>query len=102
MPETLVDSERGLVSRRIFADPDLYRLEMELFRSRGWVAFYIVCLVLIGSHLWHGFASAFESLGADNPRYTPRVLILSKVLAVIIAGGFISIPLWVYFGGGRS
>lgn len=78
---------------------DLYRLVVEFFQSPLNVLFYEVCLVLLGFHLWHGFSSAFESLGADEPRYTPRVLLLGKVLAVLIAGGFIAIPLWVYFGG---
>ena len=78
---------------------DLYRLVVEFFQSPLNVLFYEACLVLLGFHLWHGFSSAFESLGADEPRYTPRVLLLGKILAVVIAGGFVAIPLWVYFGG---
>jgi len=78
---------------------DLYRLVIEFFQSPLNVVFYEVCLVLLGFHLWHGFSSAFESLGADEPRYTPGVLLLGKILAVLIAGGFVAIPLWVYFGG---
>ena len=78
---------------------DLYRLVIEFFQSPLNVVFYELCLVLLGFHLWHGFSSAFESLGADEPRYTPRMLLLGKILAVLIAGGFVAIPLWVYFGG---
>jgi succinate dehydrogenase / fumarate reductase cytochrome b subunit len=66
------------------------------------VGFYEICLVLLGFHLWHGFSSAFESLGANEPRYTPRVILLGKVLAIVIAGGFVVIPLWAFFLGGRS
>lgn len=78
---------------------DLYRLVIEFFQSPLNVVFYELCLVLLGFHLWHGFSSAVESLGADEPRYTPRMLLLGKILAVLIAGGFVAIPLWVYFGG---
>jgi len=78
---------------------DLYRLVVEFFQSPANVVFYEVCLILLGLHLWHGFSSAFESLGADEPRFTPRVILLGKVLAILIAGGFVAIPLWVYFGG---
>ena len=53
------------------------------FQSPLNVVFYEVCLVLLGFHLWHGFSSAFESLGGDEPRYTPQVLLLGKVLAVV-------------------
>ena len=78
---------------------DLYRLVVEFFQSPLNVVFYEVSLVLLGFHLWHGFSSAVESLGADEPRFTPRVLLLGKALAVVIGGGFFAIPLWVYFGG---
>jgi succinate dehydrogenase / fumarate reductase cytochrome b subunit len=80
---------------------DLYRLVIEIFRNPLYVAFYEACLVLLGLHLWHGFSSAFESLGGDHPRYTPAVLTVGKVLAVVIAGGFLLIPLWAYVIGGR-
>lgn len=79
----------------------LYGLEMETFSNPLMVIFYVVSLVIIGFHLFHGFWSAFQSLGLGNSRYTPRLVLLSKVLAVIIAGGFIIIPIWAYFLGGR-
>lgn len=82
---------------------DLYRLVAETFDNPLWVGFYVVFMVVIGLHIWHGFASAFESLGGNHPRYTPRVLAAGKVLAFVIAGGFILIPLiFFFFLGGRS
>ena len=75
---------------------DLYRLEMEVFSNPVNVAFYVFCMIVVGSHLWHGFGSAFESLGADHPRYTPWLMRLGQVLTVIIAGGFIFIPIWAF------
>jgi len=80
---------------------DLYRLEMENFASPLMVAFYVISMVIVGSHLWHGIASAFQSLGADQPRWTPRVLVFGKITAVLIAGGFIAIALWAHFTGAR-
>ena len=81
---------------------DLYRLEMEVFGNVLNVAFYGFCMVVVGFHLWHGFSSAFQSLGADHPRYTPLVLRTGKVVALAIAGGFLTIPLWAYLLGSRS
>jgi succinate dehydrogenase / fumarate reductase cytochrome b subunit len=81
---------------------DLYRLEMENFRNPLTVAFYVLSMIIVGSHLWHGASSAFQSLGADHPKWTPRVLLVGKVSAIAIAGGFVVIALWAYFtGGGR-
>ena len=56
----------------------------------------ILSMVVIGSHLWHGIASGFQSLGADHPRITPKLLVAGKVIAVLIAAGFIAIAAWVY------
>ena len=76
---------------------DLYRTEAEVFASPLWVGVYVVCMVLIGFHLRHGIASAFQSIGADHPVYTKRLVIAGTVLAVLIGGGFAIIPLYVYF-----
>ncbi len=76
---------------------DLYRTEVEVFSSPLWVAVYVVCMMLIGLHLRHGISSAFQSIGADHPVYTKRLVVLGTVLAILISGGFAIIPLWVYF-----
>jgi succinate dehydrogenase cytochrome b subunit len=75
---------------------DLYRLEVEVFASPVWVAIYVVCMALIGLHLRHGISSACQSLGADHPLYTRRILVSGALLAALIGGGFAIIPVWVY------
>ena len=81
---------------------DLYRLEMENFANPLTVGFYVLSMVVVGSHLWHGISSSLQSLGLDHPRWTPRLLAAGKVVAVAIAGGFMVIALWAHFAGGRS
>jgi len=81
---------------------DLYRLEMENLSNPFVVGFYLLSMVIVGSHLWHGASSALQSLGFDHPVWTPRVLAAGKFAAVIIAGGFMAIAVWVYLQqGGR-
>src|SRR5205085_6275693 len=63
---------------------DLYRLEMENFANPLIVAFYVLSMIVVGSHLWHGIASGFQSLGADHSRWTPRLLVAGKTIAVLI------------------
>jgi succinate dehydrogenase / fumarate reductase cytochrome b subunit len=75
---------------------DLYRLEIENFANPLIVAFYVLSMLVVGSHLWHGASSSLQSLGLDHPRWTPRVRATGKVLAVLIAGGFITIAIWAY------
>jgi succinate dehydrogenase / fumarate reductase cytochrome b subunit len=81
---------------------DLYRQEMETLSNPLIVAFYVLSMFVVGSHLWHGVSSAVQSLGGDHPRWTPRVLAAGKVMAVLLAGGFIVIALWAHFVGARS
>ena len=52
-------------------------------------------MLLVGLHLRHGIASAFQSLGLDHPVYTRRLVRARHVLAILIGGGFAVIPLWV-------
>jgi len=78
---------------------DLYRQEMENFRNPLVVGFYVLSMLVVGSHLWHGISSAFQSLGIDRPGWTRIVLPAGKVVAVLIAGGFIVIALWAHFAG---
>ena len=75
---------------------DLYRQEMETFANPLMTGFYVVSMLVVGSHLWHGISSALQSLGLDHPRWTPRVLTAGKLFAVAIAGAFIVIAVWVY------
>jgi succinate dehydrogenase / fumarate reductase cytochrome b subunit len=81
---------------------DLYRQEMETFTSPLWVGFYLLSMIVVGSHLWHGISSAVQSLGGDHPQWTPRVVLAGKVAAVLIAGGFMVIALWAHFAGMRA
>ena len=75
---------------------DLARTEFEVFSHPQWVAFYVVCTLLVGLHLRHGISSGFQSLGLDHPVYTRRLTIWGVVFAVIIGGGLAFIPVWVY------
>jgi succinate dehydrogenase / fumarate reductase, cytochrome b subunit len=81
---------------------DLYRLELENLASPLMFVFYALSMVVVGSHLWHGISSAFQSLGADQPRWTPRALVFGKTMAVLIAGAFIVIAAWAHFAGAHQ
>lgn len=76
---------------------DLYRLQIEIFSNPGYVSFYLVAMSVIFFHLWHGLSSAAQSLGIDHPNWTPRILVLGRVLTAAIAGGFFILPIATYF-----
>ena len=78
------------------ADPrvrDLYRLVIEVFADPRYVAWYAFAMSVIGLHLWHGVGSAFQSLGVTNRGVLYRG---GQLLATILAGGFLTIPVALF------
>lgn len=61
-------------------------------------AFYIIAMLLLCLHLYHGLWSMFQSLGIEHPRWTPMLRKGAAVVATLIAIGNISIPVAVLSG----
>lgn len=79
-------------------DADVYRNLITGFSQPLVSAFYILAMVLLGMHLYHGLWSMFQTVGVNHPKYTPRLRQLSAAIACLIAAGNISIPLAVLAG----
>lgn len=54
---------------------------------------YVIAFVLLGMHLWHGFSSAFQSIGFNN-KYSKALEKCTKAYAVLVPLGFIFIALY--------
>lgn len=76
---------------------DLSRLLFEVFQQPAYVFGYTLCLILLGFHLSHGFGSVFQTLGLNHPKYNKLVKVGGIVYAIVVAGGFISQPLYVFW-----
>ena len=67
--------------------------------SNPWVSgFYILAMILLCLHLYHGMWSMFQSLGISHPRYSALVKKAAAVLAILVAVGNCSIPIAVLTG----
>ncbi|MDJ0738720.1 MAG: succinate dehydrogenase cytochrome b subunit [Gammaproteobacteria bacterium] len=83
---------------------DVYGLLVAGF-SEPWIAaVYVAAMVLLGLHLVHAIEALFQTLGFNHDSYQPLIRVLGPALALLIAGGFASIPLLVLVGviGGGS
>lgn len=63
--------------------------------------FYLVAMMALGLHLYHGAWAAFRSLGAGPDSPNPRHRPIALTVAVLVWLGFTAIPLAVLFGFGR-
>jgi succinate dehydrogenase / fumarate reductase cytochrome b subunit len=76
---------------------DLY-FQVTYWFSKGWyVALYVFCMAALAFHLWHGFASAFQTLGLRHQKYTPLINFVGKTFAVVVPALFAWIPIAMYF-----
>lgn len=76
---------------------DMYTIVITAFQQSWYAGIYVIAMVLLGSHLNHGFQSAFQSVGLRHKKYTPTIKKLGTAFAVLITLGFISFPIYFYF-----
>lgn len=76
---------------------DLYTVVVAAFKHPAIAWGYSIVMFLLGFHLRHGFWSALQSLGALNRRLLPVVYGLGLVVAILLAGGFLVLPLWILY-----
>lgn len=78
-------------------DPTRYFAEtVHKFESPIRVGIYVLSFVLLAVHLWHGFASSFQSVGFNN-KYSKALNGFTKAYAILIPLGFIFIALYHHF-----
>ncbi len=75
-------------------DPTRYYEEtVQKFEPFWRTILYVISFVLLALHLWHGFASSFQSMGVNN-KYTPSIKLFTQIYAIVIPLGFIFIALY--------
>jgi succinate dehydrogenase / fumarate reductase cytochrome b subunit len=78
-----------------FIPGDVFHNVTTAFQNPAIAAIYIVCMVFVSMHLYHGLFSFTQSLGLSHPRYSANAKAVAKVLAVLIAAGFAAVPIAV-------
>lgn len=74
-------------------DPSRYYHELVLkFESPIRTILYIISFGFLALHLWHGFASSFQSVGFNN-KFSVVATKFAKVFAIVIPLGFIIVAI---------
>lgn len=76
---------------------DIYTLVIVQFKYKYVLATYLIGIIALAIHLWHGFQSAFQTLGLNHHRYTPIIKAIGILYAILIPLGFATMPVYVYF-----
>lgn len=78
---------------------NLYKAVVLAFKDPAFTIFTVVTMILVGLHLRHGFWSAFQSLGLANDKYLPILVTVARIFAIVLAVGFIAIPIYLFLSG---
>lgn len=80
---------------------DLHKITVAFFKDpkTGLIATiaYVLAMFVLAFHLLHGFQSAFQSLGLNNPKYTPAIKGFGKAFAILVPLLFAAIPVYIHF-----
>ncbi|MBP8261942.1 MAG: succinate dehydrogenase cytochrome b subunit [Verrucomicrobia bacterium] len=82
--------------------PDVYGMVLCGFRSWPVSAAYVVAMGFLALHASHGLAAAAQSLGLKQRSWSPGLDHATRVVALVLLLGYISIPLAVLGGMGDS
>jgi succinate dehydrogenase / fumarate reductase cytochrome b subunit len=75
---------------------DLYATVAMAYSSLWYVVLYVISMLILAFHLWHGFVSSFQTLGLNHPKYNPAIAFVGKTFAIIVPALFALIPIWMY------
>ena len=81
-----------------FIHGSAYRNVVIGFQNPLVTGFYVVALVMVTFHVYHGLWSAFQTVGANHPKYNPYRRPLALVLALALFLGFMTVPAGVMAG----
>jgi succinate dehydrogenase / fumarate reductase cytochrome b subunit len=82
----------------VFSREDVYANVVTSFRIWWVTLFYVVAMLALGLHLFHGAWSSVRSIGVSPPSPHPLHKRVSLLVAVFVWAAFTAIPVAVFSG----
>lgn len=80
---------------------DLYKITIAFFQDKTYgllfTILYVISMAVLGFHLYHGFASAFQSIGINNRKYNGPIRGFGKWFSILVPLLFAVIPVYIHF-----
>jgi succinate dehydrogenase / fumarate reductase cytochrome b subunit len=80
---------------------DLYKITIDFFKDAKYGLYftigYVLAMIALAFHLWHGFQSAFQSLGVNSSKLTPVIKFFGRAFAIVVPLLFAIIPIILHF-----
>lgn len=75
---------------------DLYAVVDKAYSQLWYAAVYVLSMIMLAFHLWHGFASAFQTLGLNHAKYNGVIRFVGRAFAIIVPALYALIPIWMF------
>jgi succinate dehydrogenase / fumarate reductase cytochrome b subunit len=72
----------------------IFQIVSEAFLNPVYVIGYVLAMIVMGLHVRHGFWSAFQTIGANHPKYMPAIRTGSILFGLLVGFGFGLIPIY--------
>ncbi|UQX88483.1 succinate dehydrogenase cytochrome b subunit [Jatrophihabitans telluris] len=93
----ILDLTAGKVNPHFIKDHPYHNIVADF--QTWWInIIYIVAMIAVGLHIFHGFRSAAQTLGNRRAFAGKSLLALGTTLAIVISVGFIAVPVGVMIG----
>jgi succinate dehydrogenase / fumarate reductase cytochrome b subunit len=79
------------------ANTTIYQMVANAFADPVYVCIYVAAMIVAAIHVSHGLWSAFQTIGANHPKYMPVIAAAGIVFALIVGIGFGFIPMYFTF-----
>ena len=77
----------------------IFQIVSEKFANPLWAFIYVAAMIVAAVHVSHGFWSAFQTIGANHPKYMPAVMVFSVLFSLAIGVGFGLLPIYISVAG---
>ncbi len=76
--------------------PDVFPVVATAYSNVWYAAFYVIMMGVVGFHLYHGFQSAFQTLGLGYNKYKKLIQTAGTLFAILVPALFALIPIVMY------
>lgn len=73
----------------------IFEIVKNAFSNPVYVITYVAAMIVVAVHVSHGFWSAFQTIGANHPKYMPIIQAAGIVFSILVGVGFGFIPIYI-------
>ena len=88
----------GTIRPAPFIEGNIYSTLVGGFHVWWVVLIYVLAMIPLGAHIFHGAWASFRTLGLNHPSANPQRRPVALWVAIVVWAGFTVVPLAVFFG----